>query len=135
MYKIYLVTFTIEGKKALKIGITSKTDVQERFQRLIDNGTITGFKIHLTRWIDGEEAAKLKEQHCFTSMILSFPKNNYIDKDGSHKFHNFWLKEQVGGVTEIRKYDHQEYLHAYKLVDKSGFRFYNDAIRKKVLHS
>jgi len=123
MHKLYLVTFTIEGQKAYKIGETSKTDVQERFQKSINNGNITELKIHLSRWVDSEEIAKIKEKLCFESIKEAFPKNNYIDKDGNHYFHNFWLKEQISGVTEIRKYDYQEYLYAWELVDKSGEKY------------
>jgi len=126
MYKVYLVTFKIEGKKVYKIGITGKSDVQARFQHLIDNGTITDFKIHLSRWVEGEDTAKERETECFTEIVLNFPENNYITGNGNAHFHNFWLKKKVGGVTEIRKYDHKEYLFAYSLVDKSGYRYLSE---------
>ena len=125
MWKIYLVTFYVEGKKVFKVGITSKSDVQERFQRLIDNGTIKGFKIHLSRWVSSEAIAKKKEEGIFTNIMINFSKNNFI-KEGKDYFHNIWLNNKISGVTEIRKYNHEEYLHAYKLVDKSGYRYLNE---------
>ena len=124
MWKIYLVTFTIEGKKVYKIGITGKSDVQERFQRLIDSGTITDFKIHLSRWVKNQSIAEEKEKKCFVDIVVNYPQNNYINKkNGNVHFHNLWLDEQVSGITEIRKYDYKEYKHAYNLVDKSGYRY------------
>jgi len=123
MSKVYLVTFIIENKKVYKIGITSKPDVQTRFQTLINSGIITDFKIHISRWVKDFTEAKTKEENCFEQIVLNFPENNYIDKEGSHHFHNIWLKEQVSGITEIRKYNHVEYKKAYQLVDQSGYRY------------
>ena len=87
MSKVYLVTFIIENKKVYKIGITSKPDVQSRFQTLIDLGIITDFKIHISRWVKDFTEAKTKEENCFEQIVLNFPENNYIDKEGSHHFH------------------------------------------------
>ncbi len=44
-HKLYLVRFTIEGKRVYKPGITRHTDVTKRFQRSINDGTISDFKI------------------------------------------------------------------------------------------
>lgn len=123
MSKVYLVTFFIENKKVYKIGITSKPDVQSRFQTLIDSGIITDFKIHISRWVKDLPEAERKERNCFEQIVLNFPDNNYIDKEGNHHFHNIWLNEQVSGITEIRKYNHAEYKKAYQLVDQSGYRY------------
>ena len=123
MHKVYLVTFTVEGKKVYKVGITGKSDVQQRFQKLIDSGDITDFKVHLSRWVKNHDEAFSKEQSCFYDIVVNFPENNYIDKTGNIRFHNVWLDKQISGITEIRKYDYKEYKHAYNLVDKSGYRY------------
>jgi len=126
MHKIYLVTFTVEGWKVYKIGITSKLDAQQRFQRLIDSGKIKDFKIHISRWVKDRPQAENKEKNCFKEIVSNYPENNYIDKEGKHHFHNFWLDEQISGITEIRKYDYDEYKTAYELVEKSGYRYLNE---------
>lgn len=126
MYKVYLVTFTVENKKVYKIGITSKSDAQQRFQQLIDSGKIKDFKIHISRWVKDLCQAENKETSCFKEIVLNYPENNYIDKEGNHHFHNLWLDEQISGITEIRKYDYEEYRTAYKLVEKSGYRYLSE---------
>lgn len=121
-YKLYLVVFTVEGKKVYKIGITSHSDVRRRFQHLLDSEIITDFKIWISVWIVGKLAAEQKEQECFSLIKETFPQNNYI-KEGTQYFHNVWLENKISGVTEIRKYNPDETEKAYNFIENSGSRY------------
>ena len=68
------------------------------------------------------------EQKLFMTIITKFPENNYVDKNGNHHFHNFWSQENLGGITEIRKYNHTEVQEAYKFISENGARFYKDLV-------
>jgi hypothetical protein len=48
-----------------------------------------------------------KEKELFKLIMDKFPENNYI-KNGKRYFHNEWFKEQINGITEVRKYNQDE---------------------------
>ena len=103
MYKLYLVKFKYKGSLYFKGGITSKADVLERFRYDIQKYDLKEFKIMKSSWFRTEAEALDAEQRLFMTIITKFPENNYVDKDGNHRFHNFWLEENLGGISEIRK--------------------------------
>jgi len=125
MNKLYLVSFFVEGKRVYKIGITSQWDVQRRFQSQLDTGDITDLKIWVSVWIPTKELAEQKERECFSAITEMFPQNNF-SKQGKQYFHNIWLKKNISGITEIRKYDEKERQVAFKLVENSGSRHKKD---------
>lgn len=126
MTKLYLVTFTILGSKVYKLGITSKSDVKDRFSYDIRKYGIKDFKILKSSYFKTEEEAIQAEQDAFLTIKGKFPENNYVDKTGMNFFHNFWTEEQLNGITEIRKYNYLEVQEAYKFISKNGARFYKD---------
>tara|TARA_S200002703_G_scaffold159280_1_gene172196 strand:+ start:1424 stop:1813 length:390 start_codon:yes stop_codon:yes gene_type:complete len=128
MYKLYLVKFKYKGSLYFKGGITSKADVLERFRYDIQKYDLKEFKIMKSSWFRTEAEALDAEQRLFMTIITKFPENNYVDKDGNHRFHNFWLEENLGGISEMRKYNHKEVQEAYKFISENGVRFFKDLV-------
>ena len=125
-WKLYLVVFNYKGSKYFKAGITSKTDVNDRFKYAIQKHGLTEFKIRKSSWFKTEEEAREAERALFLTIMSMFPENNYVDKAGQHYFHNEWFEEKLNGITEIRKYNHKEVQEAYKFISENGARFYKD---------
>ncbi len=46
------------------------------------------------------------------------------DYNGEVKFHNFWAKNKLGGITEIRKYNQEEVNFAWKFINENGEKSY-----------
>ena len=128
MFKLYLVKFKYKDQLFFKGGITSKLDVADRFRYDIQNYGLTDFKIMKSSWFRSEQEALDAETRLFATIMTKFPENNYVDKDGTHHFHNFWSEEYLGGITEIRKYNHKEVQEAYKFLSENGVRFYKDLV-------
>lgn len=128
MYKLYLVKFKYEGKLYFKCGITSKSDVANRFRYDIQKYGLKEFKVMQSSWFSSESQALEAESRIFETIITTFPQNNYVDKNGNHHFHNFWSKENLGGITEIRKYNHKEVQEAFKFINGNGFKRYKDLV-------
>lgn len=128
MYKLYLVKFKYKGSLFFKCGITSKSDVMERFRYDIRKYGLTEFKPMISSYFRTEDEAKDAERSLFTTVMANFPENNFVDKDGNHYFHNFWTKEKLGGITEIRKYNHKEVQVAYKFISENGVKYYKDLV-------
>ena len=118
IHKLYLVRFTIEGKRVYKPGITRHTDVTKRFQRSLDDGTISDFKIMKSSYFESEEEAYKAEQNLFEEIKTKF--GGYEHKDGVTRFHNLWIQNKYGGITEIRKYNQDEVNHCWKYIDNNG---------------
>ena len=122
-HKLYLTRFTIEGKKVYKPGITSHTDVTKRFQRSLDNGTISDFKIMKSSYFESEEKAYKAEQNLFEEIKHKF--GGYDDhEDGITRFHNLWIQNKYSGITEIRKYNQNEVNYCWKYIDNNGKKTY-----------
>lgn len=121
IYKQYLVTFYIDNTKCWKSGITAKWDVYNRFKDEIKKGIISGFKIHKSTWFRTKEEAYNTEQNLFNEIINNF--GGYKHKDGNIRFHNFYTKNKYNGITEIRKYDYNEYKHAWDYINNHGGTF------------
>ena len=128
MHKLYLVVFNYKGSKYFKAGVTSKSDVMERFKYDIIKYGLTEFKIRKSSWFKTEEEAKNAEDRLFTTIKDKFPDNNYVNKDGKHFFHNEWFEEKVNGITEMRKYNHKEIQVAYNFISENGARYYKDLV-------
>ena len=128
MYKLYLVKFKYKGSLYFKGGITSKADVLERFRYDIQKYNLKEFKIMKSSWFRTETEAKDAEERLFMTIMTKFPENNYVDKDGNHRFHNFWSEENLGGISEMRKYNHKEVQEAYKFISENGVRFFKDLV-------
>ena len=126
MYKLYLVKFKYNDKLVFKCGITSKPDVENRFRSDIQKYGLTEFKIIKSSWFKTKEEAKDAERRLFNTIMVKFPENNYVNQQGSHFFHNFWTKEKLNGISEIRKYNHKEVQEAYKFISENGERFYKN---------
>jgi len=117
MHKLYLVNFKIEGKRCFKIGITSKIDVTNRFQRHINTGTITEFKVYKSSYFNSYDEAYDAEQNLMKLIVKEYGGYNH---KGEIKFHNFWTKTKLGGITEIRKYDQNEVSFAWNYINENG---------------
>jgi len=128
MYKLYLVKFKYKGQLFFKGGITSKSDVAERFGYDIQKYGLTDFKIMKSSWFRTEQEVLDAESRLFETIVTKFPDNNYVDKNGNHHFHNFWSEENLGGISEIRKYNHKEVQEAYKFLSENGARFYKELV-------
>ena len=121
-HKLYLVRFTIEGKRVYKPGITRHTDVTKRFQRSLDEGTISDFKIMKSSYFPNEEEAYKAEQNLFEEIKHKF--GGYEHEDGVTRFHNLWIKHKYGGITEIRKYNQNEVDHCWQYINNNGKKTY-----------
>ena len=121
-HKLYLVRFTIEGKRVYKPGITRHTDVTKRFQRSLDDGTISDFKIMKSSYFPNEEEAYKAEQNLFEEIKHKF--GGYEHEDGVTRFHNLWIKHKYGGITEIRKYNQNEVDHCWQYINNNGKKTY-----------
>ena len=121
--KLYLVRFSIIGEKGhfYKIGLHRSTpDVYNRFQKEIEEGIIHKFKILLSVWVP-INVLEEREDECFKSITNKF--GGYKAKDGKIKFHNFFLKEMINGLTEIRIYNQEEVNFAHQLLLTKGSRY------------
>lgn len=128
MYKLYLVKFKYKDSLYFKGGITSKSDVMQRFRYDIQKYGLTEFKVMKSSWFRTEEEALDAEARLFSTIMTKFPENNYVDREGNHHFHNFWSEENLGGISEIRKYNHKEVQEAYKFLSENGARYYKDLV-------
>ena len=107
IYKLYLVQYYYLGKRYYKCGLTSKTDVKDRFKYDIAKYNLQKFSVIKSGYLKGIMEEDTKEKELFRLIMDKFPKNNYI-KNGKSYFHNEWFKEQINGITEVRKYDQDE---------------------------
>ena len=116
-YKLYLVVFTLveSNKRVWKIGLHRGSNVDNRFQKELDEGIIKEFKIYLTVWVDNN-ILEQTEKECFDEIVKVF---------GGYKgrFHNFWLPKMINGLTEMREYNYNEIQYAYKMLEKKGNRY------------
>jgi len=107
IYKLYLVQYYYLGKRYYKCGLTSKTNVKDRFKYDIAKYKLQKFSIIKSGYLKGIMEEDTKEKELFRLIMDKFPKNNYI-KNGKSYFHNEWFKEQINGITEVRKYNQDE---------------------------
>ena len=121
MHKLYLVSFIIEERMCFKIGITSSFDVTKRFQVHIDNSDILAFKIYKSSYFESYDTAYEAEQLLMNNIVNEFGGYHH---DGEIKFHNFWSKNKLGGITEIRKYNKEEVNYAWEFINEHGERKY-----------
>jgi len=124
MHKLYLVNFIIEGKRCFKVGITSSIDVTKRFQRLITSGDIEEFKVYKSSYFDSYNEAYNAEQSLMKQIISKF---GGYDHNGEIKFHNFWSKNKLSGITEIRKYRQNEVSFAWNYINENGKKTFKKA--------
>ena len=117
MGKLYIVVFTIvdTNQKVWKLGLTRKTDVAKRFQNEINKGIIKDFKIWRSVWVK-DSILELEEDDCHKKIVKTF--GGY-----KGKFHNFWLKEMINGLTEMRLFNYNECQYAINLLDQKGSRY------------
>ena len=121
--KLYLVRFSITGEKGhfYKIGIhKTSSDVYNRFKQEIEDGIIYNFKIILSVWVP-INLLEIVEEGCFKAITNKF--GGYKAKDGEVRFHNFYLKEMINGLTEVRIYNQEEVDYAYQLLLTKGDRY------------
>ena len=104
---MYLVQYYYLGKRYYKCGLTSKTNVKDRFKYDIAKYKLQKFSIIKSGYLKGIMEEDTKEKELFRLIMDKFPKNNYI-KNGKSYFHNEWFKEQINGITEVRKYNQDE---------------------------
>ena len=121
-HKLYLVRFTIDGQKAYKVGITRHIDVAKRFKRILDEGSISSFKIMKSSYFESEEEAYEAEQNLFKEIIHKF--GGYKHKDGIIRFHNFYTKRKYNGITEIRTYNQNEVNYCWQYINNNGKKTY-----------
>tara|TARA_B110000908_G_scaffold152026_1_gene187291 strand:+ start:319 stop:675 length:357 start_codon:yes stop_codon:yes gene_type:complete len=117
MGKLYVVVFTIvsNNTKVWKLGYTRKTDVYKRFQKEIDAGVIKDLKIWVSVWVK-DSILELEEDNCHKEIVKTF--GGY-----KGKFHNFWLKEMINGLTEMRLFNYKECQYALNLLEQKGSRY------------
>ena len=121
--KLYLVRFSITGEQGhfYKIGIhKTSSDVYNRFKQEIEDNIIYNFKIILSVWVP-INLLETVEDECFKAITNKF--NGYKAKDGKIRFHNFYLKEMINGLTEVRIYNQEEVNYAYQLLLTKGSRY------------
>mgnify|MGYP003673858471 FL=1 len=124
MHKLYLVNFKVDGKRCFKVGITSSIDVTKRFQRLITSGDIKEFKVYKSSYFDSYDDAYNAEQLLMSEIISIY---GGYDHNGEIKFHNFWSKNKLSGITEIRKYKQDEVSYAWNYINKNGKKTFKKA--------
>ena len=121
--KLYLVRFSITGEQGhfYKIGIHKiSPDIYNRFKQEIEDGIIYNFKIILSVWVP-INLLETVEDECFKAITDRF--NGYKAKDNKIRFHNFYLKEMINGLTEVRIYNQKEVNYAYQLLLTKGSRY------------
>jgi hypothetical protein len=116
-YKVYLAKLKRlfgSPKTVYKIGITSSSDAMERL-------TYTGadepypiveafpdIKIMKAIWCSSKEEALLVEQHIMNAI-----------KGDEKYFHNWYEKNPLSGITEMRKWNYDELLKCIQLMDEA----------------
>jgi hypothetical protein len=107
VYKLYLVQYYYLGKRYYKCGLTTKKNVDDRFKYDKLKYNLQKFSIIKSGYLKGLMKDDNKEKELFKLIMDKFPENNYI-KNGKRYFHNEWFKEQINGITEVRKYNQDE---------------------------
>ena len=107
VYKLYLVQYYYLGKRYYKCGLTTKGDVMDRFKYDILKYKLQNFRVIKSGYLKGLVEDDTKENELFNLIMDNFPENNYY-KNGKRYFHNKWFKEQINGITEVRKYNQDE---------------------------
>ena len=107
IYKLYLVQYYYLDKRYYKCGLTTKTDVMDRFKYEIQKHNLQKFRVIKSGYLKGLIEDDTKENELFNIIMDKFSENNYI-KNGKRYFHNAWFKEQINGITEVRKYNQNE---------------------------
>ena len=115
-FKVYLVKFNRETsfpKCVYKVGITSHKDVEERFKNLQDSNAVMNhfekMKVMHSIWVDNEDLALVLEAH-----ILSTIR----DLTDSPRFHNWHEPVQLDGITEMRKWNYDEFLTVIDIMNE-----------------
>ena len=107
VYKLYLVQYYYLGKRYYKCGLTTKKDVMDRFKYDILKYKLENFRVIKSGYLKGLMENDIQEKKLFNLIMDQFPENNYY-KGTKRYFHNEWFKDQINGITEVRKYDQEE---------------------------
>ena len=130
-FKVY-DEFTKSWKRVYKIGHTRGT-IENRFKRVIKNREIIDFeiikniKVEPIPYIKGEYTPHYRETELHINVIEKFGGYNFYTKEKKDKiyqknvvrFHNFYLKKNINGITEIRTYDDEEIEYCKTLFENS----------------
>jgi hypothetical protein len=73
----------------------------------IQKHNLQKFRVIKSGYLKGLIEDDTKENELFNLIMDKFSENNYI-KNGKRYFHNAWFKEQINGITEVRKYNQNE---------------------------
>ena len=107
VYKLYLVQYYYLGKRYYKCGLTTKKDVMDRFKYDILKYKLENFRVIKSGYLKGLMENDIQENKLFNLIMDQFPENNYY-KGIKRYFHNEWFKDQINGITEVRKYNQGE---------------------------
>lgn len=116
MYKVYLAKLKREvgfPKCVYKIGITGSSDAMDR---LMYRGSDEPFpiskyfndiKIMHSVWCETKDEALALEKYIMDNI-----------KGNETRFHNWYEKDQISGITEMRKWNYDEVQKCFELMNK-----------------
>lgn len=128
VYKLYLVQYYYLGKRYYKCGLTHHKDVNDRFKYDILKYKLQNFRVIKSGYLKGLMENDTKENELFNLIMDKFPENNYY-KNGKRYFHNKWFKEQINGITEVRKYNQDEVDIAKEFIINNTTIKFNDLLK------
>ena len=99
-------------KCVYKVGITKSPDAMSRinYRSSAELYPITNYftdnKIMKTVWCESVEEAERLEKHLMDSIR------------GNQRFHNWWEKDPISGITEMRKWNYEEFQKVCALIEE-----------------
>jgi len=114
-YKVYIAKLkrtSSNPRTVYKIGITSSPDAMDRLTyRGSDepypiSNYFSDIKVMKTVWCNSKEEALKLEDHIMNTI-----------KGSDKYFHNWYEKDQISGITEMRKWNYDEFLHCIRIME------------------
>jgi hypothetical protein len=118
MYKVYIAKLKrlIGSPRCIfKVGITTSSDAMDRinYRGLDEPYPITNY-FHDNKIMKGS-------QQIYTEDQAKFIERYIMDgvRGGEKYFHNWFEDDKISGITEMRKWNYQEFLKACSLMDEA----------------
>ena len=116
MYKVYIAKLKrVNGtpRVVLKVGITSSTDAMNRlmYSESDESFPISRYFSDIKVMKSSKRVYTREEAEAIESSIMN-------DTKGDGYFHNWYEKDQISGITEMRVWNYDEFVKACELLDK-----------------
>ena len=117
MYKIYIAKLKRADqipRVVLKIGITSSTDAMNRlmYNESDESFSISKYFSDIKVMKSSQKIYTREEAEAIEASIM-----NYV-KGTDSRFHNWYEKDQISGITEMRVWNYDEFLQACEVLDE-----------------